>query len=69
MPLKIALIGNPNSGKTTLFNILTGANQTSGTGRESPWKKSKAGLSVTGLFLFAIFPEYTRSPRIPQRKI
>ena len=30
MPLKIALIGNPNSGKTTLFNILTGANQTVG---------------------------------------
>ena len=24
---KIALIGNPNCGKTTLFNILTGANQ------------------------------------------
>lgn len=25
--MKIALIGNPNSGKTTLFNLLTGANQ------------------------------------------
>ena len=24
---KIALIGNPNCGKTTLFNALTGANQ------------------------------------------
>ncbi len=24
---KLALIGNPNSGKTTLFNVLTGANQ------------------------------------------
>ena len=30
MPLKVALIGNPNSGKTTLFNILTGSNQTVG---------------------------------------
>ncbi|MDR2103707.1 MAG: ferrous iron transporter B [Treponema sp.] len=27
MAIKIALAGNPNSGKTTLFNILTGSNQ------------------------------------------
>ena len=27
MNLKIALAGNPNSGKTTLFNGLTGSNQ------------------------------------------
>lgn len=27
MEIKIALVGNPNSGKTTLFNALTGANQ------------------------------------------
>ena len=27
MSVKIALAGNPNSGKTTLFNFLTGANQ------------------------------------------
>lgn len=24
---KMALIGNPNSGKTSLFNLLTGTNQ------------------------------------------
>ena len=27
MSIKIALAGNPNSGKTTLFNSLTGSNQ------------------------------------------
>ena len=27
MAIKIALAGNPNSGKTTMFNDLTGSNQ------------------------------------------
>ena len=26
-PARIALVGNPNSGKTALFNALTGAHQ------------------------------------------
>lgn len=33
MAIKIALAGNPNSGKTTMFNDLTGANQSLATGR------------------------------------
>ena len=43
---KIALIGNPNCGKTTLFNLLTGANQKVGN-----WP----GVTVEKKFGFAKF--------------
>ena len=34
MEIRAALAGNPNCGKTTMFNALTGANHMSETGRE-----------------------------------
>lgn len=37
----IALAGNPNSGKTTLFNLLTGANQSVGNWPGVTVEKSK----------------------------
>lgn len=41
MNIRIALAGNPNSGKTTLFNALTGSNQFVGNWPASPWKEGR----------------------------
>ena len=48
-PIKVALIGNPNTGKTSLFNILTGLNQKVGNypGVTVDKKVGNAKLSTT----------------------
>ena len=42
MSIKIALAGNPNCGKTTLFNDLTGSNQYVGNWPALRLKRRKA---------------------------
>ena len=47
-PLVIALVGNPNSGKTTIFNNLTGANQHVGNYPGVTVEKKEGSLSFRG---------------------
>ena len=67
MTLKIALAGNPNSGKTTLFNALTGSNQFVGNWPgvtvEKKEGKLKGHKEVTVIDLPGI---YSLSPYTPE---
>ena len=47
MGIKIALAGNPNCGKTTLFNALTGSNQFVGTGRTLLLRRKRVSSKST----------------------
>ena len=46
MDIRIALAGNPNSGKTTLFNELTGSSQYVGNWPTLTWALSSAITSA-----------------------
>ncbi|AND79726.1 ferrous iron transport protein B [Streptococcus pantholopis] len=67
---EIALIGNPNSGKTSLFNLLTGTNQRVGNWpgvtveRKSGRAKGDKGVSVQDLPGI-----YSMSPYSPEEKV
>lgn len=63
MPLKLALTGNPNSGKTTLFNILTGSNQTIGNWPGVTVEKKEGRLvSDKSVFIYDLPGVYSLSP-------
>ena len=68
MPFHIALLGNPNSGKTTLFNAVTGASQYVGnwpgvTVEKKEGKFRRGGLDVVMVDLPGI---YSLSPYTPE---
>ena len=63
MSIKIALAGNPNCGKTTLFNALTGANQFVGNWpgvtiekKEGKWKKNKEVIIMDLPGIYSLSP-------------
>ena len=70
MSIKIALVGNPNSGKTTLFNALTGMNQYVGNWPgvtvEKKEGKIKSNKDVTLTDLPGI---YSLSPYTPEERV
>lgn len=63
MEIKIALAGNPNSGKTTLFNCLTGSNQYVGNWPGVTVEKKEGKLKGNSEVIFTDLPGiYSLSP-------
>ncbi|AUJ30233.1 ferrous iron transport protein B [Liquorilactobacillus hordei] len=59
----VALVGNPNSGKTTLFNLLTGSNQTIGNWPGVTVEKKSGKLKTNASIIIQDLPgTYSLSP-------
>ena len=69
MSVKIALAGNPNCGKTTLFNALTGSNQFVGNWPGVTVEKKEGKQKVIKMSSSWTFRESILSLPTPLRKL
>ena len=65
--MNIALVGNPNSGKTSLFNLLTGSNQYVGNWRVTVEKEGS--LKNPNIHIQDLPGIYSLSPYTPEEVI
>ncbi|CAH2255759.1 TPA: ferrous iron transporter B [Enterococcus faecium] len=66
--MNIALVGNPNSGKTSLFNLLTGSNQYVGNWPGVTVEKKEGSLKKIRTFIFRTYPASILCLLIHQKK-
>ena len=70
MNVKIALTGNPNCGKTTLFNVLTGSNQSVGNWPGVTVEKKEGTLKGRPDVVIQDLPGiYSLSPYFPEEVV
>ena len=67
--MKIALVGNQNSGKTTLFNLLTGTNQKVGNWPGVTIEKKEGIIKDTDLTIVDLPGIYSLSPYTPEETV